>query len=111
MPYQYQPYQPWGQFSPRNEPETNMIFVENEQEGRQFPVQPGCSRLIMNRNDPVFYLKTVDQNGFADFSICDFTVRPKQDDVLSSFTADEIKKLKEMLNEPTVQQQPEDSKQ
>lgn len=106
----YQSYQPWQPYQPQ-QPETNILFVENEQEGRQFPVQPGCSRLIMNRNEPVFYLKTVDQNGFADFSICDFTVRPKQEDAMQPFTQDEIKRLKEILNESIIQQQQENGEQ
>lgn len=43
--------------------QSNIIWVNGEAGANAYPVPPGCSMLLMDRENPVFYIKTVDPSG------------------------------------------------
>lgn len=55
------------------------IFVDNEQAVVQFPVQPGQTVTLFDRNNPVFYTKSADINGnIQPIRIFDYTERVQE---------------------------------
>lgn len=45
----------------------NIIWANSEADARAHPVAPGCSALIMDRNEQIFYIKSVDTSGMPMF--------------------------------------------
>lgn len=41
----------------------NINWVNGEAGARAFPLMPGCSAQLMDRDEPIFYIKTVDMSG------------------------------------------------
>lgn len=78
MAYNYT--NPFNQSYPNITPQPTQnggaIFVDNEQAVVQFPVQPGQTVTLFDRNNPVFYTKTADINGnIQPIHIFDYTER------------------------------------
>ena len=61
----YQPVMPVNPYmvqQPQQNNDTN-LFVDGEKEANLYPVAPGKSVFIMDKNSSVFYIKSVDQSG------------------------------------------------
>ncbi len=43
--------------------QSNIVWVNGEAGANAYPVPPGCSMQLMDRENPVFYIKTVDPSG------------------------------------------------
>lgn len=57
----------------------NIMWANNEAEARSHPVAPGCSAQIMDRNEQIFYIKSVDASGmpmFRKFSYSEIVEQP-----------------------------------
>lgn len=57
----------------------NIIWANNEADARAHPVAPGCSAQIMDRNEQIFYIKSVDASGmpmFRKFSYSEIIEQP-----------------------------------
>lgn len=57
----------------------NIIWANNEADARAHPVAPGCSAQIMDRNEQIFYIKSVDTSGmpmFRKFSYSEIIEQP-----------------------------------
>lgn len=67
MPYPYYPspyYQPYNQsFLQQQQQSTNVIWVNNETEAKNYPVAPGNTVILMDNDNPVAYKKTTDFSG------------------------------------------------
>lgn len=59
--YQAQSYAPQPQMSPQNN--TGIIWVQGEAAARSYMVGSGSSVLLMDSEEPVFYIKTTDAYG------------------------------------------------
>lgn len=62
-------YTPWYQQQPVAAPQqpqvnnTGIIWVQGEAGAKSYAVAPGQSAIIMDSEEPVFYIKTVDASG------------------------------------------------
>lgn len=57
-----QGYQPQIQ---QTQPQSNVIWVSNEAEARNYPVAPGNTVMLMDNDNPVVYKKSADLSGRA----------------------------------------------
>lgn len=81
MAYNYT--NPFNQSYPNITPQPTQtgdaIFVDNEQAVVQYPVRPGQTVTLFDRNNPVFYTKTADINGnIQPIRIFDYTERVQE---------------------------------
>lgn len=65
MQYQQPYYQPIQQQQQIQQPSTNVIWIENEQAARNYPVAPGNTVMLMDNDNPVAYKKSADLSGRA----------------------------------------------
>ena len=70
--YQQQYQQPIQVSQPISQPTQNiqnqiLAWVASEEEGTNFPLNPGQSIFLMNQKEPYLYMKTVDQLGKTTF--------------------------------------------
>lgn len=61
-PY-YQPYTPQYHPPMQTQQSTNVIWVNNETEAKNYPVAPGNTVILMDNDNPVAYKKTTDFSG------------------------------------------------
>ncbi|MBP5598392.1 MAG: hypothetical protein J6Y02_23700 [Pseudobutyrivibrio sp.] len=76
----YQPVMPVNPFMVQQpQPSNDNIFVDGEKEANLYPVAPGKSAFLMDKNASVFYIKSVDQSGVAmPLRIFDYTERKSE---------------------------------
>ena len=72
-PYQYP--QPSPQPKPVQQTVNNVIRVAGPESAKAFPMGPNSTAVLMDENNPVFYLKTTDDGGFASLRTFDFEER------------------------------------
>lgn len=53
----------------------NLIRVTGPESAKAYPLGPNSVVLLLDGNDPVFYIKTTDDGGFASMRTFDFTER------------------------------------
>lgn len=68
---------PLGYIPTNAQPANDFIFVLDEAAARSYPVANGQKVTLWDKNNSVFYIKSVDTNGIPDFRIFDFTERPQ----------------------------------
>lgn len=79
------------------------VFVLGVDEARSYPVLPNTTAILLDRNEPVFYLKSVDQSGFTcNFKIFDYVERQPKKPEANFVTRDEFNELKQMLEDLTA---------
>lgn len=66
-----------GYVPTNTQPANDFIFVLDEAAARSYPVGNGQKATLWDKNNSVFYIKSVDANGIPDFRIFDFTERPQ----------------------------------
>lgn len=66
---------PLGYVPTNVQPNNDFIFVLDEAAARSYPVANGQKITLWDKNNSVFYIKSVDMNGIPDFRIFDFTER------------------------------------
>ena len=72
QPYQYQPqyaaqpYQPIYPYQPQQaQQQGNLVSVMGPESAKAYRMGPGSAMVLFDANEPVFYLKTTDDGGFA----------------------------------------------
>lgn len=68
---QMQPIQP----NPQPAPANDMIWVLGEVEATSYPVAPGNTVTLWDKNDPTIYIKSVNAQGVPSMRILDFSER------------------------------------
>lgn len=59
-----------------NQPHNSIIWVQGNAAAKSYPVAPGTTVMMLDSEEPVFYIKTVDASGMpAPLRIFDFTER------------------------------------
>jgi hypothetical protein len=103
--YNYgQPYN----YGATNYPARNQIqWVLGIENAKSYPIQPNSSILLMDSEQPRFYIKSADQNGMCSIKSYDFTetveqTAPKVDYV----TKEEFDKFVTQLNEQLAAKKP-----
>lgn len=81
----YNPYMqsPIGYSQPISQ-SNDFIFVLDENAARSYPVANGQKVILWDRDNPTYYVKSVDINGIPTFRIFDFTERISQPAIDSS---------------------------
>lgn len=87
-PYQTSPYQPAQPYAQPGQPQqtqqaqtmiptihADIVQVENEQAAENYPVGAGETRMMMNKTETAFFIKTALPNGQYSFDV--FDKRPK----------------------------------
>lgn len=75
QPIQQMPIQNMPQFTPFND----LIFVLNETEATSYPVAPGNSVTLWDKNKDTVYIKSVNTQGVPSMRILDYTERTADD--------------------------------
>lgn len=107
VPYQQMPeapqFQNQYQAPPAVQNTSDLIWVLNESEATSYPVVPGATVTLWDKNDPVIYVKSVDASGMPSMRILEFTERLPQGRAPQSapdyVKAEEFNALKAKLNE------------
>lgn len=72
-------YFPLGNTAPQPRQQTVFDYVLGEQAAKSYILAPGTRALLMDSEQPIFYIKTVDANGMpAPLRIFDYTERTTQ---------------------------------
>lgn len=58
----------------QNNSNVNWIYVPNIEAAKQLLVTPNQTAYIMNQNEPIFYVKSVNEMGVADMKVCPFSM-------------------------------------
>ena len=112
-----QPAQPVIQ-QPINAPKQILDWVASEEEGVNYPLNPGQSIFLMNQKEPFLYMKSVDQLGKSSFikkrlidesnnddskvDLKEYIRREEIDDLISDRIQREVeKKISEISFKPT----------
>lgn len=75
IPQTSQPQIPTPQ-SQQNNQQSNVLWVQGESAAKSYPVGPGNTAIMMDSEEPVFYIKTVDMSGMPQpLRVFDFTER------------------------------------
>lgn len=74
------------------------VWVNSEQEAREYPVSPNAGLLLMNRNEPVIYMKQADAYGRSmPLEVYDLTKRvPPEPTPAPSINPDEYLKVTDL---------------
>lgn len=107
---QYQPYVPQYVAPQTNNPpasvhrnqSTGIVWVQGEAAAKSYPVEPGTTLLMLDSEDSVFYIKTVDASGMPmPLRVFEFTERSEivhSQDTENFITRDEFEeRLAELL--------------
>lgn len=96
QPYYAAPMNPQPAYQPPQPQQSGdgIKFVDGIKKAEEYPVAPGNAVVLMDKNEPVFYIK--DASGVK---IYDYTERqaPKQPEYVTKEEFDELKKLLEDL--------------
>ena len=108
--------QPQLQVPPQqnNQPHNSITWVQGNAAAKAYPVAPGTTLLMLDSEEPVFYIKTVDASGMpAPLRVFDFAERietaPQHIDTDEFITREEFEKRiaelgKEKVNETKKRQ-------
>ena len=77
MPQQM-PEAPYQQYQAPAQVGSDLLWVLNESEATSYPVAPGATVTLWDKNDPVIYVKSVDASGMPSIRILEFTERLPQ---------------------------------
>ena len=58
-------------------PTSDLIWVLNENEAASYPVMPGNTVTLWDKNNPTIYIKSVNAQGIPSMEILDFKKRPQ----------------------------------
>jgi len=99
MPYPYYPspyYQPYNPPQQQQQQSTNVIWVNNETEAKNYPVAPGNTVILMDNDNPVAYKKTTDFSGRSlPLEVYDLVPREKPKEENHQINLDEYLQKKE----------------
>jgi hypothetical protein len=71
----YQPYQPLQ----RNQPYTNIEYVNGVENAKSMPMYPNSVKLFLDSELPQFYIKRTDNEGRASIQVYQFTDTNKEE--------------------------------
>lgn len=66
---------PYNMQAQNTVPTSDLIWVLNENEAASYPVMPGNTVTLWDKNEPVIYLKSVDAQGMPSMRVLEFTER------------------------------------
>lgn len=75
------------------QPSSQPIFVKGEEGAKSYPTAPGTTTMLLDSDDPVFYLKSVDNSGFPmPLRVFDYTerVQKQQNDYITRKEFEEL---------------------
>lgn len=82
MAYSYNPYQQYPQYPQSMHPMqqapqqgNGLIFVQGENAAKSYIVAPNASVLLLDSEQPIFYIKSADQSGMPSLRVFDYTER------------------------------------
>ena len=95
IPYSNGPVQ--YEYHAPQRPQTQQVFVNGIVEAQNYPVAPGNTIILMDANEPVFYLKSQNQ-----LRVFDYTERVQEPANTTEYvTKAEFEELKKMLDDLT----------
>lgn len=120
QPQQFPMQQSLGQQATAQTSGNGVIWVQGEAGAKAYMVAPGNSVMLMDSENPVVYLKSVDMSGMPSMRIFDLKERVpyvKEPSVMSSFptemidyiTRDEFNKLEDKINALLAKENEQDS--
>lgn len=62
--------------------QNNLIRVAGPESAKEYPLGPNSAVILMDAENPVFYLKTTDDGGFATLRMFDFEERVEKEKVI-----------------------------
>lgn len=91
--------QPLQNFPAAEEPSASpMIWVLGEAGAKAYLVAPRATVVLWDRENPVIYIKSADENGMPSMKVLEWRERESQAAAPASDTADRIGKLEEQVN-------------